>query len=61
MNSLNQLRDKIIEDIELYLSTYGDLPDDDIFALKFDIVQIVRDHIEESQDVSWIRMGWIRI
>jgi hypothetical protein len=52
MSNLEDLQEKIVQDIELYLTDYGDLPEDDIFALKYDIVQIVKDRMEDAQDAA---------
>ena len=52
MSNLEDLQEKIVQDIELYLTDYGDLPEDDIFALKYDIVQIVKEHREDAQDAA---------
>jgi hypothetical protein len=52
MSSLDKLKEEIVQDIELYLTDYGHLPEDDIFALKYDIVQIVTDRFEDAQDAA---------
>jgi hypothetical protein len=52
MSNLDKLKEEIVQDIELYLSSYDDLPEDDIFALKYDITQIVTDKFEDAQDAA---------
>lgn len=47
--SLEELNELINGDILVYLEGYTELPADDMFALKLDLVQIVTDRIEGMQ------------
>jgi len=49
MVSLDELKDIILNDILIYLDNYPELHDDDSFALKTDITQIIIDRIEEGK------------
>lgn len=50
MSNLEKLQENINSDILMYLDSYLELNQDDAFALKTDLVQIVIDRIEEEKD-----------
>tara|TARA_R110000744_G_scaffold71004_2_gene143159 strand:- start:2902 stop:3060 length:159 start_codon:yes stop_codon:yes gene_type:complete len=50
MSNLERLQENISSDILMYLDSYLELSQDDSFALKTDLVQIVIDRIEEEKD-----------
>jgi hypothetical protein len=46
MKNKEELENKIILEIETYLQTFDGIDPEDLFAIKVDIVDIVRDNFE---------------